>query len=82
LAFLDHHRRASRHVADDQRAVRDALAVFRARHVLLVDVVHREVSSDSGKEVNIRLPYRLGEGDAVSDLDEEVLHDAFPSGFR
>src|SRR5262245_5256645 len=53
LAFLDHHCRARRHVADDQRAMRDAPAVFRARHVLLVDVVHRKVTGDPGKEIDI-----------------------------
>src|SRR5262249_61534385 len=62
--------------ADDQRAVRDAPAEFRMRHVLLVDVVHREISGDPGKEVDVSFPDRLGERDGIPDLDVKVLHGA------
>src|SRR5262249_19371796 len=74
LAFLDHHRRTRRHVADDQRAVCYAPAEFRARHILLVDVVYGEIAGDAGKQIDVAFPHRLGEGDAVPDCDEEVLH--------
>src|SRR6266498_624146 len=82
LAFLDHHGRARRHVTDDQRAMRDAPAEFRTRHVLLVDVVHREIAGDPGKEIDIGLSDRLGEGNAVPDVDEDVLHYASQNMMR
>src|SRR6516162_7177643 len=71
-AFVDHHGRAGRHVADDQRAVRDAPAEFRVRHVLLVDMIYREISGDPSKEVDVGFP----------DLDVEVLHCASRTSMR
>src|SRR5262245_32581847 len=76
LAFVDHHRRAGRHIADDQRTMGNTPAEFGARHVLLVDVVHREVSGDPGKEVDVGVAARLGENDAIANVDKEVLHGA------
>ena len=81
-AFVDHHGRAGRHVADDQRAVRDAPAEFRVRHVLLVDMIYREISGDPSKEVDVGFPDRLGERDGVPDLDVEVLHCASRTSMR
>src|SRR6266516_4676562 len=82
LAFLDHHRRARRHVTDNQRAMGDAPAEFRTRHVLLVDVVHREIAGNPGKEIDVGLSDRLGEGHAVPDVDENVLHYASQNMMR
>src|SRR5262245_33391924 len=76
LTFVDHHRRAGRHVADDQRTVGNAPAEFGARHVLLVDVVHREIAGDPGKEIDVGFADRLGEADSVANFDKEVLHRA------
>src|SRR5262249_38117536 len=70
---LDHHGRAGRHVADEQGPMRDASAEFGLCHVLLVDVVDREISGDAGKHIDIGLAHRLRERDAVADLDEEFF---------
>src|SRR6187200_1287962 len=53
IALLDHHGRAGRGIADHQRAVRDALSVLGALHVLLVDVVHGQIASDAGEQVDV-----------------------------
>src|SRR3989442_11541502 len=45
----------ARHVADEQRAVSDPLAVPGGAHELLVHVVSREVPGDAGEEVDVAL---------------------------
>src|SRR5712691_7354559 len=74
LALVDHQRRAGRHVADDQRAVRDAFSVFRARHVLLVDVIDREIAGDPREQVDVGLPDGFCKADLITDLDIELSH--------
>src|SRR5262249_58240025 len=41
---------------------------------IFVDLIHREISGDPGKEVDVGFPDGLGEGDGVPELDVEVLH--------
>src|SRR5712692_7553133 len=73
-ALVDHQGRAGRHVADDQRAVGDAAAVFRARHVLLVDVIDRKIPGDPREQVDVGFPDGLCEADVVTDFYIEILH--------
>src|SRR5215475_5325326 len=77
MAFVDHHARAGGGKADQERAVRDTLAILGARHVLFVDVVDGKVPGDPGKKVDVGLAHRLGESDAVAGLDVELAHRRF-----
>ena len=51
---------------------------FDLRHVLLVDVVDREIARDAGEEVDVALADRLGEGHPIARLDVEVAHSGLP----
>lgn len=54
--------------------MRNPPAVRRAAHVLLVDMIGREVAGDAGEQVNVAVAYRLGEADLVADGQVEVAH--------
>src|SRR4029453_8789573 len=58
-----------RHVADQQRTVRDAPAeVGPLLHVLIVDVGVAEVTGNAGEHDDVSFAYRLGKAIGVADL--------------